>query len=106
MLPCLKSEVFPVRNVERALVAHATDKSGYPLDPELRRLEFYLGELAGLWRGAYGDQERQDETVQEYRAILARLYELGWDATLDIESELPEELMPEEYLRRNSRFHS
>jgi hypothetical protein len=87
-------------------MAHATDKSGYPLDPELRQLEFRLGDLAGLWRGAYGDQARQDDIVQEYSAILARLYDLGWDSELDVESELPDDLMPAEYLRRNPRSHS
>lgn len=86
-------------------MAHATDASGYPLDMELDQLEFRLSDLAALWRGSFGDPAYQDEIVQEYRTILARLYELGWDSVLDIDSELPNKLLPEEYLRRNPRSH-
>jgi len=84
-------------------MTHATDKSGYPIDPELRRLEFRLGDLAGLWRRMHGDQSQQDALVKEYVIIIAQLYSLGWDAVLDIESELPDRLMPDEYLKRNLR---
>jgi hypothetical protein len=42
------------------------------------------------------------KVIEEYHATLTKLYELGWDAALDVDSELPDELMPEEYLKRNS----
>lgn len=83
------------------LMPHSADISGYPLDPELRKLEFQLGDLAELWRGSFGDDNRQSQLVDEYHSILTRLYHLGWDSELDIESELPDRLMPQEYLRRN-----
>lgn len=75
---------------------HDVDNLGYPVDPELRQLESYLGELAARWRGTY-----REDIVQEYHATMSLLYELGWDAILDVESELPDELMPEQYLRRH-----
>ena len=85
-------------------MAHTKDQSGYPLDPELRQAEFHLGDLAAMWRDAYGQPEQQEKIVQEYRDVLLRMYALGWESQLDVESELPDYLMPEEYLRRNSRF--
>jgi len=83
-------------------IPHATDDLGYPLDPELRSLQAYLGTLAGMWRHARrtNDHQRQHELVQAYHATLARLYELGWDDGLDIDAELPDRLMPEEYFHR------
>ena len=74
---------------------HEVDIFGFPIDPELNHLESYLGELAARWRGTW-DQA----IVEEYHATLARLYELGWDGRLDIESELPDRLLPKEYLER------
>ena len=84
------------------MCAHKTDAVGYPLDPELRKLEFHLCGLAGDWRGSWGDSNRQAEIVREYHATMAKLYALGWDGILDIECELLDELMPEEYLRHRS----
>lgn len=87
-------------------MAHETDAIGYPIDPELRKLEFYLGDLAARWRGSYDRPDVQEALVREYWAVLNQLYALGWDSLLDIESELPDRLMPEEYMRRNSRTRS
>jgi hypothetical protein len=81
--------------------AHEVDDIGLPLDPELRELEFHLGNLAAMWRGSKGMPERRREIVKEYHDTMAKLYSLGWDAILDIDCELPDELMPEEYLRRH-----
>jgi hypothetical protein len=83
--------------------AHKVDEIGYPLDPELRKLEFHLCELAGAWRASWGNPERQEEIVAEYHATMAKLYSLGWDGTLDMECELLKELLPEEYLKRHPR---
>lgn len=80
---------------------HTVDTFGYPVDPELRRLEFLLGDLAAEWRGSYDQPEKQRAIVISYHQTLQQLYDLGWDAELDRESHLPEEYMPEEYIKRN-----
>ncbi|HRV96086.1 MAG TPA: hypothetical protein P5526_28295 [Anaerolineae bacterium] len=77
-------------------MSHETDSIGLPVDPELRRLEFLLGDLAAQWR-EYESPERQNEIVLEYHSVMERLYELGWDGFLDWDSELPTELMPEQH---------
>lgn len=74
---------------------HETDRSGFPIDPQLRRLEVQVATLAGIWRGTF-----DSKIVREYHVIMGLLYELGWDGVLDFESELPDELMPDEYLKR------
>ena len=76
---------------------HAVDQFGYPNDPELRRLEFYLGDLAARWRDAWGEPKRQAAIVAEYHATFDQLVQHGWQAALDEESELPSALMPEIY---------
>lgn len=83
---------------------HKVDKFGYPIDPELRRLEFRLGDLAAMWRGSYDRPERQQAIMREYHQVMQSLYELGWDAELDMESHLPQEVMPAEYVKRNAGF--
>lgn len=80
-------------------MSHKKDSIGFPLDPQLRRLEFRLGNLAAEWR-QFESPERQHEIVQEYHAVMEQLYQLGWDAILDTTSELPDEFMPEEYCKR------
>lgn len=75
---------------------HETDAFRFPVDPQLRRLENHLGDLAGMWRGT-GNLN----IVKEYNVILNLMYDLGWDGLLDIESQLPEDLMNQEYLKRH-----
>jgi len=81
---------------------HEVDKSGYPTEPLLRQLQIKLGGLAVEWRGLHhrGD-EKQNDIVTQYHETMKRLYELGWDDILDIDAELPDKLMPQEYLRRH-----
>lgn len=76
-------------------MTHKTDDIGLPIDPELRRLELVLGYLAAKWRTTW-----DISVVQEYQQVFKQLYELGWDGVLDLQSELPDEFMPEEYLGR------
>ncbi len=88
-------------------MAHAVDESGFPLDPELRRLEDHLGDLAAEWRGSQEQSEHAAAIVREYHATLERLIELGWDASvgeLDYEDLLPDDLMPDAYLRRHEHL--
>jgi hypothetical protein len=63
----------------------------------LRAMELQLSDLAALWRGQQ-DGEARDETVRQYQAILRCMIELGYNDSLVTDSELPEELMPQEYL--------
>lgn len=60
-------------------------------------LELQLSDLAALWRGQQ-DGEDRDETVRQYQAILRCMIELGYNDSLVVDSELPERLMPREYL--------
>ncbi|MBX3082227.1 MAG: hypothetical protein KF716_11395 [Anaerolineae bacterium] len=73
---------------------------------EIQQLEISLSLLASRWRGSFNEPEIQDELVQEYRKTVQRLYELGWDDVIGIESQLPEEFMPMDYVQRNPAFYS
>lgn len=84
-------------------MAHEVDKFGYPVDPVLRHLENRLADLAGEWRGVRRGVDGQDDIVREYHEIMEKLYSLGWDGILNIDDELPDRLMPEEYRRRHPR---
>jgi hypothetical protein len=85
---------------------HEIDELGYPTDPVLRQLEDRLGYLAGEWGGVRRGVDRQDDIVKEYHQTMQKLYELGWDGVLDIDCELPDRLMPEEYLKRHPTLPS
>lgn len=88
-------------------MAHAVDNSGFPLDPELRCLEDRLGDLAAEWRGVVEQSERASAIIHEYHATMERLIEMGWDASvaeLDYEDLLPDNIMPEVYLRRHDHL--
>jgi len=63
-----------------------------------------LGRLAMQWRAAR-TPELQTEIAREYHAAVRRLYELGWDDVIDVDSQLPEESMPSEYLERHPPFY-
>jgi len=82
---------------------HEVDASGYPTDPHLRALQAKLGDLAAEWREVYRGVEGQRDIVSDYHAVMAELYALGWDDMLDIDAELPEVLMPAEYVKRHPR---
>lgn len=87
-------------------MSHLVNESGYPVDPELFRLESRLSQLAAGWRGARDQPERQAWFVREYHATMNQLIAHGWDvrlAGLDAEDTLPEALMPETYRRRHEQ---
>ena len=69
----------------------------YTLD-DIRSLERKISELAMRWRG---QPEQRNEIKKEYHNTIAILYSLGWDDILDVDCELPENDMPEEYKRRH-----
>lgn len=65
--------------------------------PLLKSLEYQLADLAAMWRG----QQKTDAApriVRQYQAVLRCMVELGFHDSLDADSELPDELLPQEYL--------
>ena len=60
-------------------------------------LEEKLSDLAALWRGRKGQPEA-DDIVQQYHQLLHHMIELGFHESLDVDSGLPDRLMPQEYL--------
>jgi hypothetical protein len=82
-------------------MSHTVDHLGRPVDPVLRKLEDELQILSRVFRGMRGNPEKQEEIAQEYQKVLEQLYELGWDGSLDLQSELPSKYMPERYLQQN-----
>lgn len=89
------------------MAANWGNGGAYSSDPSVRQLQIKLGELAALWRGSIGDQEREDAAIKAYYNTLEQLYATGWNDVLDWDSELPDELMPQKYrdlhLQRASR---
>lgn len=68
-------------------------------NPVYDALMWKLANLAGEWRGT-----KKPELVQRYHHVLLALLELGWDDELDVELELPNELMPAEYFLRYEKM--
>jgi hypothetical protein len=85
------------------MCAHKVDEFGRPLDPELRRLEENLCRLASEWRNGPRDLEWRSRVWREYQLTMDQVYSMGWDGSLDVECELPDEFMPDKYLQRYSR---
>jgi hypothetical protein len=62
-------------------------------------LERRVSHLAMMWRGnIHKNPQRAEEIVKEYHVVLKCLIELGFKQSLYVDSELPDELMPPEYL--------
>jgi len=65
---------------------------------DIRKLEDKISELAMRWRGQPG---KRDEIKKEYHNTIAVLYSLGWDDILDVDCELPDDDMPQDYKTRH-----
>jgi hypothetical protein len=63
----------------------------------INSLELKLSDLAALWRGNKSTSQA-DTIIQQYQAVLRCMMKLGFREPLDAESELPNRLMPKEYL--------
>jgi len=63
----------------------------------LDTLERKLGRFAARWRGTE-DHEKAAAVVRQYQAMLRCMIELGYRSELYVDSELPDRLMPQEYL--------
>jgi hypothetical protein len=68
-----------------------------PVDQDfIGAMELKLSDLAALWRGRK-DTPEADEVVRQYQAVLRCMIELGFRSSLDVDAELPNRLMPQEY---------
>jgi hypothetical protein len=72
------------------------------MDKLIDHMEIVLSNLATRWRSRQATSEAE-EIVRQYRAILRCMMELGYREPLDIDSELPDQYLPEEYLVRFGR---
>ncbi len=62
---------------------------------ETESLVRQLYRLAAQW------YQTKDQTfVEQYHVVYNTLREMGWNGAIDIEAELPDELMPEEYMKK------
>lgn len=68
------------------------------IEPVLKSMEVSLSELAMYWRGSDNDEEAT-AIAHQYQLILRCMIELGFHQSLQVDSELPDELMPQEYLQ-------
>lgn len=66
---------------------------GFSDNPVYDKLIDKLGYLAGLWR-----RHKTTEIADQYQTVLRTLILLGYDDELPVDVELPEELMPVEYI--------
>lgn len=63
----------------------------------ISEMERSLALLAARWRSRK-DLPEAPTIVAQYQAILRCMIALGYDTELDADSELPDDLLPEEYL--------
>ena len=63
----------------------------------VEQMEIKLSHLAMRWR-ARQDHPDAEDIVRQYQAMLRLMIELGFHDELYVDSELPDELMPQEYL--------
>lgn len=66
-------------------------------DQLILQMEIKLSHLAMRWRGRQNTPEA-DSIVRQYQALLRCMIELGYREELYVDSELPDALMPQEYL--------
>jgi uncharacterized protein YutE (UPF0331/DUF86 family) len=67
------------------------------IEPMLKNMEDSLSELAMYWRDSDSD-EKANAIAHNYQVILRCMIDLGFRHALQVEAELPDELMPQEYL--------
>lgn len=72
---------------------NGTEKPWRQPKSEIASLVSQLGHIAGSWR-----ETRESVYVKQYHDIYHKLRSLGWDGGIDVEAELPYELMPQEYV--------
>lgn len=72
----------------------------------LDALETKINQLTPSWRSAAlnNETEKAKAIVRQYQVVLRCMLELGFTQELDIDAELPDELMPPEYLKLHGRI--
>ncbi|RKZ82279.1 MAG: hypothetical protein DRR19_20930 [Candidatus Parabeggiatoa sp. nov. 1] len=65
---------------------------------EIQPIRIVLTYLAGRWRANQNNTVQAKEIVKHYNELLCFLINTGWNEGLSLEAELPDELMPQEYL--------
>jgi hypothetical protein len=68
-------------------------------NPPVSVLEQRLADLAADWRA--GTSEQRERLAKTYAETLDALYARGWDDLLDVESMLPDAVMPPAYGERH-----
>lgn len=58
----------------------------------LDQIQDILGNLAGHWR-----YTKSPDTAKKYQLLLTCLIEMGWTGGMDLDDQLPPELMPQRY---------
>jgi hypothetical protein len=69
------------------------ERYGYSDDPTYDSLLHKLGVLAGEWR-----ETKAEDTCDQYATVLRTLLLMSWRGELPVDIELPDRLMPVEYL--------
>lgn len=71
--------------------------TGEGLQVQLYALEGRVNDLAMQWRSCQNSEDEQ-HIVAEYQATLQHMIRLGFRDSLDMDAELPDHLLPSEYL--------
>ncbi|GEM_PF-1285477 len=86
----------PTATIRRraASIPHLISRRDYFL-----QLEQQLSRLAYLWRSVDVDDPNEALIVEQYQRLLRQMVAEGFGGPLDIDAELPDDLMPDEYLK-------
>ncbi|WP_444942007.1 hypothetical protein ACJJI3_07400 [Microbulbifer sp. ZKSA004] len=68
------------------------------------RLESALSMLAYHWRSSASDYECKEELEQQYVELLLFLMKSGWEGFLEPDSQLPSDIMPEQYYIHEEKY--
>lgn len=81
-----------------------------PHTPENAVIRSYITQLAyyaALWRGRQRQHQSHEaqQAIQQYHAVMELLWALPWEADLDPDEELPDDLMPLYYINYWATYH-
>jgi hypothetical protein len=60
---------------------------------EIEALEFRLSDIAAEWR-----MTKDPEYIKQYHDAYHKLRKLGWNGSIDLDSMLPTQYMPQDYM--------